>query len=235
MSEIERVFQEQALTDLERELLEDDETAYSYLLENWLAAAVGLLRDARIEAGLTQEDVAERLGTKQPAIARLERDHEGRFSLRRFAEFALACGMIPLEVPLKPAEKVRRYALASTGASHTEKAMEAWHTAVTSAEDQSPMFNAGYWTAFGEHFVETCMLDSPPSHRRPQSTDSEWSFDAGRFVSYDGPTWKENIGQFSGLLAENIAMGSTNAQSDRRCVRLSGQAVGRDAALGKAS
>ena len=53
-----------ALTDLTRRLLEDDEVAYAYLMESWLTAAAGKLREARREAGLTQEEVAERLGTK---------------------------------------------------------------------------------------------------------------------------------------------------------------------------
>lgn len=127
MSEINgTVFEEDALTDLTRELLEDKETAYAYLLENWLASAVGKLREARRETGLTQEEVAERLGTKQPAIARLERDHEGRFSLRRFAEYALACGVLPLDVVLKSSEEMREYALENPDETMTETAYEGW-------------------------------------------------------------------------------------------------------------
>jgi transcriptional regulator with XRE-family HTH domain len=47
---------------------------------------------ARKKAGLTQADVAERMGTKTPAIARLERslitgDHSPSiFTLRKYAE-----------------------------------------------------------------------------------------------------------------------------------------------------
>ena len=125
MSEVDStVFEEDTLTALTRELLEDEETAYAYLLERWLVSATGKLREARREAGLTQEEVAERLGTKQPAIARLERDHEGRFSLRRFAEYALACGVLPFDIALESSEDIREYALENLDDPITETAYE---------------------------------------------------------------------------------------------------------------
>lgn len=143
MSEIEgTAYGVDALTDLTRELLEDDETAYAYLLEAWLAQTTGKLREARREAGLTQAEVAERLGTKQPAIARLERDHEGRSSLRRFLEYALACGVLPFELSLESAEEMRRYALDNPDEPITETAYENWlyGTSVeeTALERQAP-------------------------------------------------------------------------------------------------
>lgn len=125
MSEVEvSERKESALADLARELLEDEETAYEYLKEGWIASAVASLREARREAGLSQEEVANVMGTKQPAIARLEKDHEGSFSLRRFAEYALACDVLPLDILLKPAEILREHALNDPEAPKTELAYE---------------------------------------------------------------------------------------------------------------
>ena len=117
---------EDAAVDPVRELLEDKDTAYLYLAERWLTDVVAKLRDARLESDLTQHEIAERLGTKQPAIARLESDHEGKFSLRRFVEYALACGALPLDLSLESAEEVRRCALGSPGEPITETAYENW-------------------------------------------------------------------------------------------------------------
>lgn len=120
-----------AVHDLERQMLEGDEDgAYAYLLESWVSSCAAKLREARRREGLTQEEVAERLNTKQPAIARLEKDHEGRFSLRRFAEYALACGLLPLEVPLEPSEEVRRFALNDATTPRTWESVEGWRREV---------------------------------------------------------------------------------------------------------
>lgn len=117
---------EDAAVDPVRELLEDEDTAYRYLAERWLTDVAAKLRDARREANLTQGDVAELLGTKQPAIARLERDHEGKFSLRRFVEYALACGALPFDLSLESAEELRRCALDYPSEPITETAYESW-------------------------------------------------------------------------------------------------------------
>lgn len=62
-----------------------------------------LIYDARTKAGLTQEQLAERIGTKQPVIARLEdADYEGHSltMLQRIAEalnLALDIRFVPKE------------------------------------------------------------------------------------------------------------------------------------------
>lgn len=58
-------------------------------------AAIAELIRVRKRAGLTQAAIAERMGTKQAAIARLEAKVDGSFSLRRYADYAIACGYIP--------------------------------------------------------------------------------------------------------------------------------------------
>ena len=56
-------------------------------LEEEFALAASLI-DARVRAGLSQEDVARRMKTSQPAVARLEggRSNPSLDTLRRFAE-----------------------------------------------------------------------------------------------------------------------------------------------------
>ncbi len=84
-----------------------DAFAHSYLKASFLSSAIDALFQARRQAGLTQAQVAEKLGTKQAAIARLEADTEGAISLRRYVEFALACGMVPLNIELVPINAAR--------------------------------------------------------------------------------------------------------------------------------
>src|SRR5271157_3929395 len=72
------------------------ENAVAFLRAAFLSSAVDALFYARRKAGLTQEQVAQKLGKKQEAIARWEADKEGRMSLRQYFDLAVACGRIPL-------------------------------------------------------------------------------------------------------------------------------------------
>jgi len=69
-------------------------TAYEALHDEF--AALAALLEARTEAGLTQAEVARRMGVSQPVLARIEsslgkQDHSPSLhTLRRYAE---ACGM----------------------------------------------------------------------------------------------------------------------------------------------
>ena len=58
--------------DLEKELLSDPKVKKEYDRLAPRYAVISALIDARIKKGMTQKDVADRLGTKQSAIARLE-------------------------------------------------------------------------------------------------------------------------------------------------------------------
>lgn len=49
------------------------------------------LIEARVKAGLTQEEVAQRMGTSQPTVARLESGHKP--SLKTLERYAEAVGM----------------------------------------------------------------------------------------------------------------------------------------------
>jgi transcriptional regulator with XRE-family HTH domain len=103
-----------------------EEFTREYLKTKFLSSAVRALYLARRNAGLTQAQVAERLNTKQAAIARLEADTDGSMSLRRFAEFALACGMDPLDITLEPVESVRDYVIHNPQAPRTQVLYNTW-------------------------------------------------------------------------------------------------------------
>jgi transcriptional regulator with XRE-family HTH domain len=65
-----------------------------------------LLRQAREEAGLTQEELAARLKTKKSAISRIE-NHAGDIRLSTLERYAKALGR-QLSLELRPARRSRR-------------------------------------------------------------------------------------------------------------------------------
>jgi len=67
-----------------------------------------LLRQARKKAGLTQEQVADRLNTKKSAISRIE-NHAGDIRLSTIERYARALGWT-VSVDLQPPGKQRRQA-----------------------------------------------------------------------------------------------------------------------------
>ncbi len=72
------------------------------LKDHFLTSAMVALFEARRGAGLSQEEVAGLMGTSQPAVARWEHDLEGSISLRRYVDFAIACGVFPKDITLEP-------------------------------------------------------------------------------------------------------------------------------------
>ncbi len=58
--------------DLEKELLSDPKTKKEYDKLAPRYAVISALIDARTKKGLTQKELAQKIGTKQSAIARLE-------------------------------------------------------------------------------------------------------------------------------------------------------------------
>jgi transcriptional regulator with XRE-family HTH domain len=102
------------------------EFSQEYLKADFFASAVDALFYARRNASLTQAQVADVLKTKQSAIARLEADTAGSMSLRRYVEFAFACGMAPLCIKLVPLNEVHDYVLDNPGAPCAFEAYNAW-------------------------------------------------------------------------------------------------------------
>jgi len=102
------------------------EFACEYLKSAFLASAVNSLFYMRRQAGLTQAQVAERLHTKQSAIARLEGDFEGSISLRRYVDFALACDMLPHDITFAPLSLAVSYTLAQPNIPYTQANYQEW-------------------------------------------------------------------------------------------------------------
>lgn len=99
------------LADAARSILEEsDESAKAYLRQSWLSAAMGALWEARRDAGLTQAQVAERMGTTQSAVARMENDQQGRITLHKYIDFVLACDRVPLDVEIVEWKSLCEYA-----------------------------------------------------------------------------------------------------------------------------
>lgn len=107
---------------------EGEEFSRGFLRASFLSSALDALFYARRRAGLTQAQVAEKLNTKQSAVARLEADVEGAMSLRRYVDFALACGMIPLDFMLIPVDTAIQYTRENPEASLTPENYYAWQS-----------------------------------------------------------------------------------------------------------
>lgn len=100
--------------------------AFEYFKSAFLAAAANALFYMRRQAGLTQAQVAERMNTKQSAVARLEGDFDGGISLRRYVDFALACDMVPHNITFAPLESVISYTIAQTKIPYTQVNHHEW-------------------------------------------------------------------------------------------------------------
>ena len=80
-----------SLAKLKKRLLTDPEVKAEYDRLGPVYALVGAMVDARHEAGLTQEQIAARMGTTQSVVARLENAHHMP-SLELVTRYAAALG-----------------------------------------------------------------------------------------------------------------------------------------------
>ncbi len=112
----------QQLTDEEH----GKDFAEEYLKLAFLTSAANTLFYMRRQAGLTQAQIAERLNTKQSAVARIEGDFDGGISLRRYVEFALACDMVPHNITFASIESVISYTIAQPKIPFTQVNHQEW-------------------------------------------------------------------------------------------------------------
>lgn len=103
---------------------EGEESADLYLKESWLVSTISMLRDARLAAGLTQQELAERLGTTQSAVARLERESDTKLST--LWNYLAACGVAPASIETMALNKLREYVSADSAAPRTSAAVRMW-------------------------------------------------------------------------------------------------------------
>lgn len=114
---------------LSRKLSEDGEkleATREYLMSMFLSSAVDALFDARRKAGLTQKQLAQKLGKKQSAIARWEADVDGRMSLRQYVEIAQACGVSPFVMVLESLEHLREFVIDDPDVLPTQELYQEW-------------------------------------------------------------------------------------------------------------
>ncbi|MGH2459594.1 MAG: helix-turn-helix domain-containing protein [Chloroflexota bacterium] len=132
------------------------------------------LRNARRRANLTQAKVAERMGTTRPAVARLENDHEGRITLHLYLDYALACGMLPLNVVLEPVESVRQFAIDRPNTPRTQANYQVWveREAGATADILPPSLRSFFEAALGtgasgstEVIVPTILAQAAPGNQ----------------------------------------------------------------------
>ncbi len=79
----------------------DEETVHAQVAQ--------MIYTARTQAGLTQQELAERIGTRQPVIARLEDADYAGHSLSMLQRVAAALGKC-LEIRLLPSKRKRKTA-----------------------------------------------------------------------------------------------------------------------------
>ena len=91
-----------SFADLKKEMLANPDVAAEYERLGPVYELVGAMVEARHEAGLTQSELAARLGTTQSAIARLENAHHMP-SLEMVTRYAAAVGR-RLDIQLVAAE-----------------------------------------------------------------------------------------------------------------------------------
>lgn len=97
-----------------------------YLKSGFVSDAIDQLFQARRQSGLTQTYVAEQMNTRQNAIARLEADTDGSISFRRYTDFALSCGMVPLNIVLVPIELARDFVVDNPNLPLNPKNYDFW-------------------------------------------------------------------------------------------------------------
>ena len=105
---------------------EGPEFVRAYLKSSFLSSAIDALFYARSQSDLTQREVADVMKTKQAAIARMEADTSGTMSLHRYVEFALACGMMPLDIQLVPIKTLQSYVIDNPDAPKTQELYNTW-------------------------------------------------------------------------------------------------------------
>jgi transcriptional regulator with XRE-family HTH domain len=90
------------LINISAELDKFEPSAYGVNFGHWLDLH-SMLLDARIELGLTQQQLADRLGVTQPAISAFEDGSTG-IKIQTILSYASALGL-ELQLSVKPVEK----------------------------------------------------------------------------------------------------------------------------------
>lgn len=77
---------------------------------DWILSTMLNLEKVRKDGHYSQKELAQRLGTTQSVISRTETDSTGSISVRRYVEWLLACGVVPMDLTLEPWNKIKTHA-----------------------------------------------------------------------------------------------------------------------------
>jgi transcriptional regulator with XRE-family HTH domain len=99
---------------IEETVVGDPQAEREYLRSKWIGEIILQLVVHRDQAGLTQQQLGERLGKAQSAIARLERGSDLKLSV--VFDHLFACGVVPTgQVPVKSLKSARKELIAPPG------------------------------------------------------------------------------------------------------------------------
>lgn len=147
-------------------------SAGAYFRRQWLTRTMRSLAEVRRAAGLTQEQVAAKMGTTQSAIARLENDLDGGTSLRRYVDFLLACDTMPLLPETKSLSELREAGLKDPSESPLE--VRRWLVPHHAAE---PNGKRGQGQVSGATLpVAADLLEASPEDTSPEGAEVEQDF-----------------------------------------------------------
>lgn len=86
---------DQTFDELLAEVIDEPDVREEILFSRWYRGMLDAALASRLRQGVTQTQIATLMNTKQPSITQIERDHEGRPSIRRVWGYLRACGLVP--------------------------------------------------------------------------------------------------------------------------------------------
>lgn len=86
---------DQTFDDLLAGVIDEPDVREEILFSRWYRGMLDAALASRLRQGVTQTQIAELMSTKQPSITGIERDYEGRPSIRRVWAYLRACGLVP--------------------------------------------------------------------------------------------------------------------------------------------
>lgn len=196
------------IEDLVRSVLEaSNESARAYLRQSWITRAIEALGQLRRSAGLTQAEVADRLATTQSAIARLENDHGGGVSLRRFVEYALACDSSPFDVEFEAIGAMRSFAWRSP---ETPRTASVYSTAVGGVSSSECLTDQAHLQST---WLQGALPGGPTAALRGIMPQASWSISPVTVQEYmcAAPGMAESFGTGLGPRVAEQAVPSTGA------------------------
>lgn len=144
------------LGDLISEVASDGDISREYLRARFIEQAISTLRHTRYDLGLTQKDIADALGTKQPAIARLEKAED--ITLGKMWDYLYACGKTPLPIQTVEFESLRDFAVSypdrpiTLNSVLSHRLIGQWQTTTNRSEQGDRHSFEPFWSVLAQSF-----------------------------------------------------------------------------------